>query len=171
MAKERELMGIYELQHYLGFYTADTLGDMLRVTETTKAEMKTDNNEYSPKYLDRKNQPKYITGRTTTIEFELGAVLPGDVQAAIAKHEDDINVPCMYMRTLDRDIATGVKCAADKLIAKRATATMTPSPISGEAGDPAKLSCTVSLNGDWEYGTYDPKTKKFTATVAPGIGG
>lgn len=163
MAKnERLLIGIYEMQHYLSFYTEGVLGDALHATELTKAETKVENNEYSPKYIDKKINPKYVTGRTTSIELELDALLPGEVQAQIAQHEDDVNVACVYMRTLNYDMVTGTKCPDNKLKAKRAEATMTPEPISGEAGDPAKLACTVNITGDWEYGTYDPTTKKFT---------
>lgn len=160
----RTLVGTWEVQHYLAFYDADgtTLGDPLRATETTKADFKRDDDEYKPKYLDRKTMPKYVMGSTTTIEFELDALLPGDVQAKLAEHEDDVNVPCSYMRTLNYDPVTGTKCAATALVAKRADATVTPDPITGDSGEPLKLSGTVTITGDWEYGTYDPATKKFT---------
>jgi hypothetical protein len=164
----RVLMGTWEIQHYLGFYdaTGATLSDYLRVTEDTKADVKSDDSEYKPKYLDRKDMPKYVTGRTTTIDFELDAVIPGAVQSKLAEHEDDVNVPCSYMRTINYDVTTGVKCASTALVAKRAAATITPDPISGDSGDPAKLSGTVTITGDWEYGTYDSETKKFTPKTA-----
>ena len=159
----RALVGAWEIQHYLGFAGTDgTYGDPLRATETTKADVKRDDDEYKPKYLDRKTMPRYVMGSTTTIELELDALLPGDVQSKLAEHEDDVNVPVQYMRTLNYDLTTGAKCAATALVAKRATATLTPDPITGDSGEPIRLSGTVTITGDWEYGTYDSTTKKFT---------
>jgi len=70
------------------------------------------------------------------------------------------------MRTINYDPATGTACPAAALIAKRAEATLTPDPISGDSGDPAKVTYTVNKSGEWEYGTYDPATKTFTAKTA-----
>ena len=72
----------------------------------------------------------------------------------------------LLMRTLNYDLTTGARCAATALVAKRATATLTSDPITGDSGEPIKLSGTVTITGDWEYGTYDTTTKKFTPKAA-----
>ena len=63
----RALVGAWEIQHYLSFAGTDgTYGDPLRATETTKADVKRDDDEYKPKYLDRRTMPKYVMTLTYT---------------------------------------------------------------------------------------------------------
>jgi hypothetical protein len=168
MADAQKIVGVWEIQHYLAFEStagSGTFGDHVRVTEDTKFETKNDDDEYKPKYLDRKKMPKYTMGRTTSIEVEIDAVVPGDIQAKLAACEDEVNVPVLYTRTLNYDLVSGKECPATALVAKQANATLTMDPISGDSGEPAKLTGTINITGDYTAGTFDTTTKKFTAAT------
>lgn len=160
----RSIAGIWEVQHYLAFQgEGGAFGDNVRVTEDTTFEASNDDNAYEPEYLDRKVQPSYVMGRKTTIEFEIDAVLPGDIQAKLYEVEDDLNVPVLYTRTVGVDFATGEALAETALAAKQAHGTLTMNPISGEASGPAKLTGTLTLTEEYTKGTFNATTKAFTA--------
>lgn len=166
MGEAKKLVGVWEMQHYLAF-ADDTgkFGDNVRVTEDTKFDPKSDTDDYKPKYLDRKDQPKYAMGRTISIEFEIDAVVPGEIQAKLAAYEDEVNAPVLYTRTLNYDLATGKKCESTALVAKQAEGTLTMDPISGDSGEPAKLTGTINITSDYTTGTLDSATNKFTAAT------
>ena len=79
----RKPVSIYEIQHWIKF-PGDTA--YTQVTEDTKADPSRDTNTYEPTYLDRKVQPKYILGRTDTVEFEIDAMAPGEFHENAVKY-------------------------------------------------------------------------------------
>lgn len=163
----RKIAGVWEIQHYLAFQgEGGTFGTNLRVTEDTSFETSNDDNTYEPEYLDRKVQPSYTMGRKTTMEFEVDAVLPGEIQAKLYECEDELNVPVLYTRTVGVDFSTGEALPATSLKAKQAQGTLTMNPLSGEASGPAKLTGTVTLSEEFTYGTFDSGTATFTAASA-----
>lgn len=166
----RTIAGIWEIQHYLAFMSDESWGQNLRVTEDTQFDTSNDDSTYEPEYLDRKVQPTYVMGRKTTIEFEVDAVLPGDIQKALYEVEDELNVPVLYTRAVGVDFATGASLPATSLKAKQAEGVLTMNPISGEASGPAKLTGSVKITGDWTYGTFDSSTNVFTADGSEGGG-
>lgn len=168
----RQIAGVWEIQHYLAFQgTNGEFGDNLRVTEDTTFDTSNDDNTYEPEYLDRKVQPTYTMGRKTTMEFEVDAVLPGEIQQALYEAEDELNVPVLYTRTVGVDFETGEALAATALDAKQAQGTLTMNPLSGEASGPAKLTGTVTLTEEYTKGTFNSTTATFTPAAASGGGG
>lgn len=164
---DRSLLGVYELQHYLKF--TDTDGDQkyIRVTETNSAEAERESEDYETEYIDRKEQSKYQLSSTESIEFELDAMLPGGIQRELLKREDDSDVPAEYVRTLTYNPETDQKVGEDELYAKHANCLVNVSPLTGEAGSPAKITCSVSISGSYDKGTFDAKTLTYTPAVAP----
>ena len=73
----RKPVSIYEIQHWIKFPDETAY---VQVTEDTKADSSRDTNTYEPTYLDRKVQPKFVLGRTDTVEFEIDAMGPGGIQ-------------------------------------------------------------------------------------------
>lgn len=159
----RSIAGIWEMQHWLEFKEGGAWGDPVRVTEDPTFDTENDDKSYEPEYLDRKVQPTWTMSRKTSLKFEVDAVLPGDIQARLASCEDEINVPVRYTRTLAVDLQTGNALPSTALAAKRAEGTLTMDPIKGGAGDPMKLSGTINLTTDYEYGTFNGTTKAFSA--------
>ena len=165
MANEtaRSIAGIYEIQHYLAFQDEQgEFGTNKRVTEDTTFDTSNDDNTYEPEYLDREVQPKYTMGRKTTIEFEIDAVLPGEIQAKLYEVEDELNVPVLYTRTVGVDFATGEALDPTALDAKQAPGTLTMNPLTGEASGPAKLTGSVALTDKFTRGTFNAQTATFT---------
>lgn len=161
----RQIAGVWEIQHYLAFQgEGGTFGTNVRVTEDTSFETSNDDNTYEPEYLDRKVQPSYVMSRKTSIEFEVDAVLPGDIQKELYEREDQLNVPVLYTRTVGVDFATGTALPATALKAKQAQGVLTMNPLSGEASGPAKLTGSLTLTTDWTYGTFNESTGIFTAS-------
>lgn len=161
----RSVAGIWEIQHYFQFQEGSGWGTPIRVTEDPKFDTSNDDQTYEASYLDRKVQPTYTMSRKTSLEFEIDAILPGDIQARLAAHEDDLNVPVLYIRTLAVDMATGAALPETALAAKRAEGNLTMQPISGEASGVAKLKGTVNLTSGYTYGTFNTTTGEFTANA------
>ena len=159
----RSIAGIWEVQHYLEFQGTNGWDTPVRVTEDSTFSTTNDDQTYEPSYLDRKIQPTFIMGRKVSIEFEVDAVLPGDIQAKLAACEDELNVPVRYTRTLAVDMETGEALASTARAAKRAEGVLTMKPFSGDAGSPVKLGGTVKLMSEYEYGTFNSSTSAFTA--------
>ncbi|MBR3384332.1 MAG: hypothetical protein IKG69_03875 [Atopobiaceae bacterium] len=160
----RSIAGVYEIQHYLAFKDSATgeWGTNMRVTEDTAFDTSNDDNTYEPEYLDRKVQPKYTMGRKTSIEFEVDAVLPGEIQVKLYEVEDELNVPVLYTRTVGVDFSTGEALDATALAAKQAPGTLTMNPLSGEASGPVKLTGSVALTDEFTRGTFNASTATFT---------
>ena len=147
------------IQHWMR--TATSPADVFtNVTEAVKFDPAVDLQTYDPKYKDRLNQPSYVTGKKTTIEFEIDYFDDGDVVDFLVLNEDVINVETeivrVYMMTAAESPATGY-------VAKLATFSMNQNPIDGAAGEVLKLTGTLAMTSDgWETGTFDPDTATFT---------
>ena len=114
---------------------------------------------YEPKYKCNKTNPKYVTGRKTNIEMDIDIVEGQELQEWLVKHEDDINVPTSVVRVWRFPDGTST--------AKEAAFAMTLSPIDGDAEGALKAKGTLSMTSDgWTDGTFDEKTKTFTAKPA-----
>lgn len=155
------LLGVYELQNYLKFLDGETESPYFRFTEVNSFEAEREDEEYETEYIERKNQTKYVMGSKLTIEFEEDVMLPGQLQAELLKREDASNIPIEYVRTCTYDPKTDSFVDETKLSAKRAKGTLNIKPLTGEAGSPAKVSGTLSISDEYEYGTFDETTSTF----------
>jgi len=161
----RAVAGIWEVQHYFQFQEDGEWGTPIRVTEDPQFDTSNDDQTYETSYLDRKVQSTYTMSRKTSLEFEIDAILPGDIQAKLAACEDELNVPVLYIRTLAVDMQTGAALPSTALSAKRAEGNLTMQPIDGEASGVAKLKGTVNLTSGYTYGTFNTSTNAFAADV------
>ena len=159
----RKPVSIYEIQHWIKF-PGDTA--YTQVTEDTKADSSRDTNTYEPTYLDRKVQPKYVLGRTDTVEFEIDAMAPGGIQQKLAKYEDETDVSVEYVRTIGYDFEKGAAVAQTALVAKHAQATLNMNPFSGDDIAPIVMSPTLTVTTDYDLGTFDATNGAFTPAVA-----
>ena len=159
----RKPVSIYEIQHWIKF-PGDTA--YTQVTEDTKADSSRDTNTYEPTYLDRKVQPKYVLGRTDTVEFEIDAMAPGGIQQKLAKYEDETDVSVEYVRTIGYDFEKGAAVAQTALVAKHAQATLNMNPFSGDDIAPIVMSPTLTVTTDYGSGTFDATKGAFTPAVA-----
>ena len=158
----RSIVASYDIQHYLKFAN----GSYIQITELNSLDNEREANAYEPEYIDKKVQPKYNLGRTDTISFEVDAFGPGGAQQEFAAHEDDQDVPVEYVRTCAYDFAQGEVCAADALVAKHATGLLNMNPIGQEASNPARLSGTIVIDSEYDYGTFAPSTGTYTPNSA-----
>lgn len=150
-------MGInytYEHQWYLDISDAAT-PEYVRVTDDESFNPANEDSSYSPKYKCNKTNPEFVTGRKTSIEFDVDIVDDQELQKWFMEHEDDINVPTKVVRVWDFSDGTSV--------AKMATFVMTENPIDGEAEGALKATGKLSMTSDgWTDGTFDTTTKTFT---------
>lgn len=123
-----------------------------------------DDSSYEPKYKCNKTNPKYVTGRKTTIEVDIDIVEGQELQTWLKKHEDDINVPTSVVRVWRFGDGTAT--------AKQGNFAMTLAPIDGDAEGALKAKGTLSMTSDgWTAGTFDESTKTFTVkTETPAQG-
>lgn len=156
----RSPVSIYSVQHWIKFPGETTY---IQVTEDTKADTSRDTNTYEPTYLDRKVQPKYVLGRTDTVEFEIDAMAPGGIQQKLAKYEDETDVAVEYVRTIAYDFEKGAAVAETALVAKHAQATLNMNPFSGDDIAPITMNPTLTITTDYDRGTFD----STTGTYAP----
>lgn len=148
------------MQHWIKLPGASTY---LRVTEDTSASTEREANTYEPTYLDRKVQPKYNIGRTDTFSFEIDAHTGGGIHSELVKIEDEQDVAIEYVRTLDFDFETGKSVAQTALVAKHATAKLNVNPLSTDDIAPLKISGTIVIESEYDYGTFNATTGTFSA--------
>lgn len=139
-------------------------GQYLRVTEDTSAETERESNTYEPTYLDRKVQPKYNVSRSDTVTFEIDAFTGGGLHSELVKLEDAQDVPIDYVRTLDYDFKANKKVAQTELVAKHAKATLNVSPLKTDDVAPIKLTVTIVIASEYDYGAFNATTGTYTPT-------
>lgn len=159
----RKPVSIYEIQHWVKF-PGETA--YVQVTEDTKADSSRDTNTYEPTYLDRKVQPKFVLGRTDTVEFEIDAMGPGGIQQKLAKYEDETDVAVEYVRTIGYDFEKGTAVAQTALVAKHAQATLNMNPFSGDDIAPIVMNPTLTITTEYDTGTFDATKATFTPATA-----
>ena len=158
----RSLVPIYDIQHYLKFGA----GDFIRITEINSIGTNRDRDEYETAYVEREKQATYVLGTKDTIEFEVDAMGPEGAQQQFVAHEDEVNVPVTYVRTIGYDFASGAACPATAHVAKQAAAVLNVDPLGGESGEPIKITGTINVTEQYTAGTFNPTTKVFTASQA-----
>lgn len=132
----------------------------VQVTDDEGFNPSNDDASYEPKYKCNKTNPKYVTGRKTTIEMDIDIVEGQELQEWLIKHEDDINVPTSVVRVW--------RFADGTSTAKEAKFAMTESPIDGDAEGSLKAKGTLSMTSDgWTDGTFDETAKTFVPTPEP----
>lgn len=156
------LLGAYEIQNYVKFLDVDTESGYFRFTEVNSFEVEAETEDYETEYIDKKNQTKYAMGKTVSVEFETDAMLPGQLQAQLLKREDKFNVPVEYVRTSTYDPKTDAFVENTALAAKHAKGALTVKPLTAESGSPAKISGTLSISDDFDYGTFNETTNTYT---------
>lgn len=153
------------LQHWIKL-TGASGSTYMQVTEDTSAGTEREASTYEPTYIDRKNQPKYNIGRTDTVTIEIDAHANAELHAELVKLEDVLETPIDYVRTLAYDFEKQAPAPSNALIAKHAIAKMSVNPLSVDDVAPLKITATITISEDYEYGTFDSQTKSFTAKTA-----
>lgn len=164
---DRQIIESYQINHYIKFKDVKD-ATYIKVTEVNTAETERENNEFSPEWIDYKVQPTYATGSKDTLSLELSLMGPGGIQAELFKREDDYNVPVEYVRTVGYDFVTGKPCEDTALTAKHATAILNVTPITQEASSAATIAATLSVNSEYDYGTFNGSTNAYTPTTEAG---
>lgn len=72
-----------------------------RVTEDSTFDPSSDLMTYDPSYKDRINQPSYVTGKKTTVEFEIDLIEGGTLQEYLLANEDATNVETDLVRVFE----------------------------------------------------------------------
>jgi hypothetical protein len=135
------------------------------VTEAVAFDPSTDLQTYDPTYKDRFNQPSFVIGKKTTIEFEIDLDKAGTLSAYLMDNEDGINVETEIIRVAMFDeVMTGTPAEGTGTYrAKKATFSMNQNPIDGPAGEVLRATGTLAMtSGDWTLGVFDPETATFT---------
>lgn len=159
----KTILNPYEMQWYIEMYVGGQWTAVYRMTELNSADHTAEPNEYETAYIDRKNQTKYVMSEKSQVEFELDMVGPDGVQKELYAVEDAYNVPGRITRTLAYDFSKGAACQDTALVAKRAECIVNTSPITqGSTTDPLRMTVTVALTGDWQFGTFDATSDTFT---------
>jgi hypothetical protein len=131
-----------------------------RVTEDSAFDPAVDLTTYDPSYKDRMNQPSYVTGKKTTVEFDIDLLEGGTLQDYLQANEDVVNVATELVRVKMYVPAT---TPAVGYVAKKAAFNMNVNPIDGSAGEALKATGTLAMTSDgWTSGTFDPDTATFT---------
>lgn len=154
-----------KIQYYLK--TDETF---TRVSENSAFDPATDITTYDPSYKDRMNQPSFVTGKKTSVEFDIDIVEQQELQEWFIANEDAVNVPTEIVRvmmfrpvmdTVDPQMIVGYE-------AKKAAFNMTQNPLDGSAGEVIKTTGTLSMTSDgWTEGTFDVETNTFAPVVTP----
>ncbi len=161
----RNIVASYEIQHWIKFEGGATY---INVTELNSFDATRNATTYEPAWLDKKVKPKYNLGRTDEFAFEVDMLAPGGAQQEFAKHEDDQNVKVEYVRTCAYDFERGQACAADALVAKHATATLNLNPMKQSDGNPARIDGTITVDSEYDKGTFSPSTATYTPADSDG---
>lgn len=93
----KRFIGTDELQYFMSFDAGTTF---MQVTEDSEFEPATDLSTYDPTYKDRTNQPSFVTGVKTKVEFNIDIYDPSPLQAELIAKEDEINVPVDLVRVM-----------------------------------------------------------------------
>lgn len=150
----------YEHQWFIDTADGAEAPKYVRVTDDESFNPSNEDNKYSPKYKCNMTNPERITGRKTSIEFDIDIIADQGLQEWLIKHEDDINVPTSVVRVWGFPDGTST--------AKKADFAMTESPIDGEAEGALKATGTLSMTSDgWTEGSFDENTGVFTPKAAP----
>lgn len=163
MSETISLVGRWDIQWWLSFDNGTTF---LPITEDTAFDSEVDTKSYEPAYKSRKVQPKYVMGRTTTINWDIDIVLPQELQSKLIEHEDSINVPVVVVRTLNVVTTTGEQAQSSALPAKKAAGILNSNPLDGDASNPLKSTGSIVMSEEWIEGTFDSTQKKFTPKVS-----
>ena len=162
-AETRSIVASYDIQHWIKFPEGESY---IQVTEINTFDVEREANTYEPEYIDKRTQPTYNLGLTDSISFEVDAFGPGGAQQEFAKHEDEQNVAVEYVRTCAYDFENGQACAADSLVAKHATAILNMNPFGQDAGNPVRMSGTITIDSEYDKGTFAESTKTYTPAGA-----
>lgn len=148
----------YKLEDYINIGTSASPNWVL-ASELLTWNINSENTEYSPSWLDRKNQPKFIMGSSCTVDFEKDTVVGGELEAWVIEHRNDTDVPCEICRVYTW-MGTATAKTADK-----AGFLFTPNAFSkSNAGQPVVSGGVFNRSSDgWEAGNWNPTTKAFTA--------
>lgn len=168
----KTILNPYKMQWYVELYVNGQWTSMQHMTELNSADHTAEPDEYETAYIDYKNQTKYVMSEKAQVEFELDMVGPDGVQKQLYGIEDVYNVPGRITRTLAYDFSKGAACPETALVAKQAPCVVNTSPIQqGSTTDPLRMTVTVSMNGDWEFGTFNATTSTFTKSATQAADG
>ena len=168
----KTILNPYKMQWYIELYVDEQWTGVLHKTELNSADHTAEPDEYETAYIDYKNQTKYVMSEKASVEFELDMVGPDGVQKELYGIEDAYNVPGRITRTLAYDFSKGAACPETALVAKQATCVVNTTPIQqGSTTDPLRMTVTVSMNGDWEFGTFNASSMTFTKSATQSADG
>jgi hypothetical protein len=158
-----ELLTTDRIQYWINIGTIAE-PEYVRVTEDPTFDPAVDLSNYAPSYKDRMNQPEYVTGKKTTVEFAIDLIDGQELQEWFQENEHGVNITAelirvkMYKEVMDGETATGTYEAV------RASFVMNQNPIDGAAGEALQATGTLTMTsaGGWEAGVFDPVNATFT---------
>lgn len=146
------------------FWIKTAEGTFTRVTEDSAFDPSTDLTTYDPSYKDRLNQPSYVTGKKTSVEFDIDMIEGGALQTYLENNEHNTNVATELVRVKMYKPATA---PAVGFVAFLGAFVMNLNPLDGAAGEALKATGTLAMTSDgWTKGTFDPETATFTPDAA-----
>lgn len=130
----------------------------IEATNLLSWEFDGDEKTYEPDYINRRTSPKYVLGKTASISYEKDMYRNNLLDAFLAEHEDDTDIPVRVIRERTWE------GPANAHGAKMARFSLTPSQLDkNTAGEPVKLKGSLTmLDEGWTHGTFDPATHIFT---------
>lgn len=161
----RTLVDSYKIQHWIKF---PEQSNYIRVTEMNSAEVERSDNTYEPEWIDYSVQPKFQLQGSEDLSVEVDAMAPGGAQKFFAKYEDQKNVAVEYVRTLGYDFENEKACPDTALVAKHAAAKLNVSAMTQEANSPIKMPATITIDEQYDYGTFDSETGTYTPASGSG---
>lgn len=131
----------------------------VEVTNLLSWEFDGDQETYEPDYINRRTSPTFTLAEKVGISYEKDMYRNNELDAFLAKHEDDTDVPVEICRVRTWEGAAPMHGA------KMAPFFLTPSQLDKNTkGEPVKLKGTLSMNADaWTQGTFDTAALAFSA--------
>lgn len=152
-----------ELKDFMNLVPGDA--HWVEVTNLLSWEFDDDQETYEPDYINRRTSPTFTLAEKVGISYEKDMYRNNELDAFLAEHEDDTDVPVEICRVRTWE------GAAPAHGAKMAPFFLTPSQLDKNTkGEPVKLKGTLSMNADaWTQGTFDTVALAFSAgdTDAP----
>lgn len=161
----RSLVDSYKIQHWLKFPGESKF---TRITEMNSADVERSDNAYEPEWLDYSVQPKFQLQGSEDLSIEVDAMAPGGAQKFFAKYEDQKNVSVEYVRTIGYDFENEEACPESALVAKHAAAKLNVGAMTQEANSPIKMPATITVDEQYDYGTFDSSTGTYTPKSSGG---
>ena len=157
----------YELEDWIEIDLTDDSKKWVKATELLSWDEESENTEYTPSWLDRMNQPTFIMGQSSKINFEKDTVRDGDLDDWAFRHRNDTDVPCRVARVFTW------KGTLDAQTADCGSYLFTPNRFGkSNVGQPVVAGGVLNRSSDGvTEGTWSQTAKEFTAGTEGGTEG